>query len=110
MQTHYPFFASSFRASVIILIQNETQLGHIIIFIQVTECDGTLIHVSLLQEISHFLSVTSCDSLPLTRLEGLKELTRQLHDNKGQIRELLKECHGIMLKEEKWSLHESDGK
>eukprot|EP00064_Thunnus_orientalis_P011981 superscaffoldBa00001786_g12014 len=48
---------------------------------------------TLRQEISHFLSVTSCDSLPLTRLEGLKELTRQLHDNKGQIRELLKECH-----------------
>uniref|UniRef100_A0A671YCG8 non-specific serine/threonine protein kinase n=1 Tax=Sparus aurata TaxID=8175 RepID=A0A671YCG8_SPAAU len=46
---------------------------------------------TLRQEIAHFLSVTSCDSLPLTRLEGLKELTRQLHDNKGQIRELLKE-------------------
>ncbi|XP_022052894.2 serine-protein kinase ATM isoform X1 [Acanthochromis polyacanthus] len=49
---------------------------------------------TLRQEIDHFLSVTSCDSLPLTRLEGLKDLTRQLHDNKGQIRELLKECHG----------------
>ncbi|XP_037632338.1 serine-protein kinase ATM isoform X2 [Sebastes umbrosus] len=48
---------------------------------------------TLRQEIAHFLSVTSCDSLPLTRLEGLKELTRQLHDNKGLIRELLKECH-----------------
>ncbi|XP_022624615.1 serine-protein kinase ATM [Seriola dumerili] len=48
---------------------------------------------TLRQEIVHFLSVSSCDSLPLTRLEGLKELTRQLHDNKGQIRELLKECH-----------------
>uniref|UniRef100_A0A8C4HE84 non-specific serine/threonine protein kinase n=1 Tax=Dicentrarchus labrax TaxID=13489 RepID=A0A8C4HE84_DICLA len=47
---------------------------------------------TLRQEITHFLSVTSCDSLPLTRLEGLKELTRKLHDNKGQIRELLKEC------------------
>ncbi|XP_056296649.1 serine-protein kinase ATM-like isoform X3 [Pseudoliparis swirei] len=47
---------------------------------------------TLRQEIVHFLSVTSCDSLPLTRLEGLKELTRQLHDNKEQIRELLKEC------------------
>ncbi|KAF3847994.1 hypothetical protein F7725_021022 [Dissostichus mawsoni] len=47
----------------------------------------------LRSEIAHFLSVTSCDSLPLTRLEGLKELTRQLHDNKDQIRELLKECH-----------------
>uniref|UniRef100_UPI0037E93D82 serine-protein kinase ATM n=1 Tax=Semicossyphus pulcher TaxID=241346 RepID=UPI0037E93D82 len=48
---------------------------------------------TLRQEISHFLSVTSCDCLPLTRLEGLKELTRQLHSNKGQIKELLKECH-----------------
>uniref|UniRef100_UPI003AAD459E serine-protein kinase ATM n=1 Tax=Centroberyx gerrardi TaxID=166262 RepID=UPI003AAD459E len=48
---------------------------------------------TLEQEITHFLSVASCDSLPLTRLEGLKQLTRQLHDNKGQIRELLKECH-----------------
>uniref|UniRef100_A0AAQ5XCA8 non-specific serine/threonine protein kinase n=1 Tax=Amphiprion ocellaris TaxID=80972 RepID=A0AAQ5XCA8_AMPOC len=53
-----------------------------------------ILHVFLLQEIDHFLSVTSCDSLPLTRLEGLKDLTRQLHDNKGQIRELLKECQG----------------
>lgn len=50
-----------------------------------------------LQEITHFLSVASCDSLPLTRLEGLKELTRQLHLNKEQIRDLLKECHGIVL-------------
>ncbi|XP_041851361.1 serine-protein kinase ATM isoform X1 [Melanotaenia boesemani] len=48
---------------------------------------------TLRQEITHFLSVSSCDSLPLTRLEGLKELTRQLHHNKGQIRELLKEWH-----------------
>ncbi|KAM8905494.1 serine-protein kinase ATM [Spinachia spinachia] len=47
----------------------------------------------LREEIAHFLSVTSCHSLPLTRLEGLKELTRQLRDNKDQIRELLKECH-----------------
>ncbi|XP_034023977.1 serine-protein kinase ATM isoform X2 [Thalassophryne amazonica] len=48
---------------------------------------------SLWQEIAHFLSVTSCDSLPLIRLEGLKQLTRQLHDNKAQIKDLLKECH-----------------
>lgn len=44
------------------------------------------------QEVVHFLSVTSCDSVLLTRLEGLKQLTRQLHDNRGQIREL-RECH-----------------
>uniref|UniRef100_M4AR83 Serine-protein kinase ATM n=1 Tax=Xiphophorus maculatus TaxID=8083 RepID=M4AR83_XIPMA len=48
---------------------------------------------TLRQEITHFLLASSCDSLPLTRLEGLKELTRQLHRNKDQIRELLKECH-----------------
>lgn len=50
----------------------------------------------LLQEITHFLSVTSCDSLALTRLEGLKELSRQLHDHKGQIKELLIDCHGTV--------------
>uniref|UniRef100_A0A8C5AWJ5 non-specific serine/threonine protein kinase n=1 Tax=Gadus morhua TaxID=8049 RepID=A0A8C5AWJ5_GADMO len=49
---------------------------------------------TLRQEIEHFLSVTSCDTLPLTRLEGLKELSRQLRQNKAAIRELLKECHG----------------
>uniref|UniRef100_A0A3P8UQX8 non-specific serine/threonine protein kinase n=1 Tax=Cynoglossus semilaevis TaxID=244447 RepID=A0A3P8UQX8_CYNSE len=48
---------------------------------------------TLQQEIEHFLSVSSCDSLLLTRLEGLKELTRQLHDKKGQIGDLLKACH-----------------
>ncbi|KAK7882898.1 hypothetical protein WMY93_029072 [Mugilogobius chulae] len=47
---------------------------------------------TLRQEIAHFLAVTPCESLPLTRLEGLKELTRQLHANKAQIRDLLKEC------------------
>ncbi|KAI4877690.1 hypothetical protein NFI96_016764 [Prochilodus magdalenae] len=48
---------------------------------------------SLRQEIEHFLSVTSCDSLPLTRLEGLKDLKRQLQTLKQQIKQLLKECH-----------------
>uniref|UniRef100_A0A8C7SVX0 non-specific serine/threonine protein kinase n=1 Tax=Oncorhynchus mykiss TaxID=8022 RepID=A0A8C7SVX0_ONCMY len=46
---------------------------------------------TLRQEIAHFLSVASCDSLPLTRLEGLKDLRRQLHNNKSQIRPLLRE-------------------
>ncbi|KAG7478644.1 serine-protein kinase ATM [Solea senegalensis] len=49
---------------------------------------------TLQQEIEHFLSGTSCNTLPLTRLEGLKELTRQLRDKKGQIRGLLNQCHG----------------
>ncbi|XP_034170693.2 serine-protein kinase ATM [Pangasianodon hypophthalmus] len=48
---------------------------------------------TLRQEIEHFLSVTSCDSLPLTRMEGLKDLKRQLHTHKQQIEQLLKECH-----------------
>lgn len=38
--------------------------------------------------------MTSCDSLPLTRMEGLKDLKRQLHTHKQQIEQLLKECHG----------------
>uniref|UniRef100_A0A673I3Z0 non-specific serine/threonine protein kinase n=1 Tax=Sinocyclocheilus rhinocerous TaxID=307959 RepID=A0A673I3Z0_9TELE len=46
---------------------------------------------TLRQEIEHFLSVTSCDSLPLARLEGLKDLKRQLHSHKQQIGQLLKE-------------------
>uniref|UniRef100_A0A3B4ARZ4 non-specific serine/threonine protein kinase n=1 Tax=Periophthalmus magnuspinnatus TaxID=409849 RepID=A0A3B4ARZ4_9GOBI len=50
------------------------------------------------QEIAHFLSLIPCESLPLTRLEGLKELTRQLHANKAQIKELLKECQSILVK------------
>lgn len=45
------------------------------------------------KEVTHFLSVTSCDSVLLTRLEGLKQLSRQLCDSRGQIRELLGECH-----------------
>lgn len=48
---------------------------------------------TLRQEIEHFLSMTSCDSLPLTRMEGLKDLKRQLHTHKQQIEQLLKECH-----------------
>uniref|UniRef100_A0A8C2EAP5 non-specific serine/threonine protein kinase n=1 Tax=Cyprinus carpio TaxID=7962 RepID=A0A8C2EAP5_CYPCA len=48
---------------------------------------------TLRQEIEHFLSVTSCDSLPLARLEGLKDLKRQLQTHKQQIGQLLKECH-----------------
>uniref|UniRef100_A0A8C5CP29 non-specific serine/threonine protein kinase n=1 Tax=Gadus morhua TaxID=8049 RepID=A0A8C5CP29_GADMO len=44
---------------------------------------------TLRQEIEHFLSVTSCDTLPLTRLEGLKELSRQLRQNKAAIRDVL---------------------
>ncbi|XP_061682550.1 serine-protein kinase ATM isoform X3 [Syngnathoides biaculeatus] len=48
---------------------------------------------TLRQEISHFLSVAPSDSLPLTRLEGLKQLSHKLHDNKDEIRELVRECH-----------------
>lgn len=48
---------------------------------------------SFSKEVAHFLSVTSCDCVLLTGLEGLKQLTRQLHDNRGQIGELLRACH-----------------
>ncbi|KAL4647243.1 serine-protein kinase ATM isoform X2 [Arapaima gigas] len=48
---------------------------------------------TLRQEIDHFLSVSSCDALPTTRLEGLKDLKRQLHTHKRQMRKLLRECH-----------------
>ncbi|TRY58045.1 hypothetical protein DNTS_022698 [Danionella cerebrum] len=48
---------------------------------------------TLRQEIEHFLSVTSCDSLPLARLEGLKDLKRQLRSHKQQVGQLVKDCH-----------------
>ncbi|XP_075580028.1 serine-protein kinase ATM [Pelecanus crispus] len=45
---------------------------------------------SLLEEINHFLSVGVCDSLPLTRLEGLYDLRKQLEQYKDQMKDLLK--------------------
>ncbi|KAL2096545.1 hypothetical protein ACEWY4_008693 [Coilia grayii] len=48
---------------------------------------------TLKQEIEHFLSVTSCDSLPRTRLEGLKDLQRLLRSHRTEMKTLLKECH-----------------
>nr|XP_009682092.1 PREDICTED: serine-protein kinase ATM isoform X1 [Struthio camelus australis] len=45
---------------------------------------------SLLEEINHFLSVSVCDSLPLTRLEGLYDLRKQLEQYKDQMKDLLK--------------------
>ncbi|XP_062471298.1 serine-protein kinase ATM [Pezoporus occidentalis] len=45
---------------------------------------------SLLEEINHFLSVGGCDSLPLTRLEGLYDLRKQLEQYKDQMKDLLK--------------------
>ncbi|XP_056650415.1 serine-protein kinase ATM isoform X2 [Monodelphis domestica] len=58
---------------------------------------------SLLEEINHFLSVNIFDSLPLTRLEGLKELRKQLEQHKDQMKDLLKKSQdnpqdGIMVK------------
>ncbi|XP_059502620.1 serine-protein kinase ATM isoform X2 [Stegostoma tigrinum] len=47
---------------------------------------------TLLEEINHFLSVSSCDSLPLTRLVGLKDLKQQLKLHKEDIKNLLKAC------------------
>ncbi|XP_023669570.2 serine-protein kinase ATM [Paramormyrops kingsleyae] len=47
---------------------------------------------TLREEITHFLSVSPCDTLPMTRLEGLKDLRMQLSTHKGAIRKLLLEC------------------
>ncbi|XP_011366455.1 serine-protein kinase ATM isoform X2 [Pteropus vampyrus] len=49
---------------------------------------------SLLEEINHFLSVSVCDALPLTRLEGLKDLRRQLEQHKDQMVELMRASQG----------------
>ncbi|XP_010143177.1 PREDICTED: serine-protein kinase ATM [Buceros rhinoceros silvestris] len=45
---------------------------------------------SLLEEINHFLSAGVCDSLPVTRLEGLYYLRKQLEQYKDQMKDLLK--------------------
>ncbi|NXP10247.1 ATM kinase, partial [Thinocorus orbignyianus] len=49
---------------------------------------------SLLEEINHFLSVGVCDSLPLTRLEGLYDLRKRLEQYKDQMKDLLKNYQG----------------
>uniref|UniRef100_A0A8D2J9V7 non-specific serine/threonine protein kinase n=1 Tax=Varanus komodoensis TaxID=61221 RepID=A0A8D2J9V7_VARKO len=46
---------------------------------------------SLLEEINHFLSINISDLLPLTRLEGLNDLCKQLENHKEQMKYLLKE-------------------
>lgn len=53
-----------------------------------------LIQNVALQEINHFLSVGVCDSLPLTRLEGLYDLRKQLEQYKDQMKDLLRNFHG----------------
>nr|DBA32689.1 TPA: hypothetical protein GDO54_000462 [Pyxicephalus adspersus] len=49
---------------------------------------------SLLQEINHFLSVSVCDSLPLTRLEGLNDLRKQLEQHKDEMKSLVRDFQG----------------
>uniref|UniRef100_A0A452QIL7 Serine-protein kinase ATM n=1 Tax=Ursus americanus TaxID=9643 RepID=A0A452QIL7_URSAM len=49
---------------------------------------------SLLEEINHFLSVSAYDALPLTRLEGLKDLRRQLAQHKDQMAGLMRASQG----------------
>ncbi|XP_047547061.1 serine-protein kinase ATM isoform X1 [Lutra lutra] len=58
---------------------------------------------SLLEEINHFLSVSVYDALPLTRLEGLKDLRRQLAQHKDQMVDLMRASQdnpqeGVMVK------------
>ncbi|XP_037697256.1 serine-protein kinase ATM isoform X2 [Choloepus didactylus] len=45
---------------------------------------------TLLEEINHFLSVSVHDALPLARLEGLKDLRRQLEQHKDQMKDLMR--------------------
>ncbi|XP_063807673.1 serine-protein kinase ATM isoform X2 [Pseudophryne corroboree] len=49
---------------------------------------------SLMEEVSHFLSVSVCDSLPLTRLEGLNDLRKQLEQHKDEMKDLVREFQG----------------
>ncbi|PIO33252.1 hypothetical protein AB205_0126100 [Aquarana catesbeiana] len=49
---------------------------------------------SLLQEINHFLSVSLCESLPLTRLEGMNDLRKQLEQHKDEIKSLVYDFQG----------------
>ncbi|XP_060036103.1 serine-protein kinase ATM isoform X1 [Erinaceus europaeus] len=58
---------------------------------------------SLLEEINHFLSVSVYDALPLTRLEGLKDLQKQLNQHKDQVMDIMRASQdnpqdGIMVK------------
>ncbi|KAE8627562.1 hypothetical protein XENTR_v10007047 [Xenopus tropicalis] len=77
---------------------------------------------SLLKEIQNFLSVSICDSLPLTRLEGLNDLRKQLEQHKDQMKELVRDCQGTpqdsviaslvvnLLQLSKNAVHQSNGK
>ncbi|XP_053564522.1 serine-protein kinase ATM [Bombina bombina] len=49
---------------------------------------------SLLEEINHFLSISICDTLPLTRLEGLNDLRKQLERHKDEIKDLVRDFQG----------------
>ncbi|KAM8974926.1 serine-protein kinase ATM [Pelodytes ibericus] len=46
---------------------------------------------SLLEEVNHFQSVSVSDSLPLTRLEGLNDLRKQLEQHKDQMKDLVRD-------------------
>ncbi|KAM3935269.1 serine-protein kinase ATM-like [Leptodactylus fuscus] len=49
---------------------------------------------SLIEEVNHFLSVSVCDSLPLTRLEGLNDLRKQLQQHKDEMKEIVRNFQG----------------
>lgn len=51
---------------------------------------------SLSEEINHFLSVSAYNPLPLTRLEGLKDLRRQLEEHKDQMLDLMRASQGTI--------------
>ncbi|KAG9492024.1 hypothetical protein GDO78_000508 [Eleutherodactylus coqui] len=49
---------------------------------------------SLIEEIRHFLSASVCDSLPLTRLEGLNDLRKQLQQHKEEMKDIVRDFQG----------------
>ncbi|XP_040282187.1 serine-protein kinase ATM [Bufo bufo] len=49
---------------------------------------------SLIEELNHFLSVSVCDSLPLTRLEGLNDLRKQLQQHKDEMKDIVRDFQG----------------
>ncbi|XP_069615249.1 serine-protein kinase ATM [Ranitomeya imitator] len=49
---------------------------------------------SLIEEVNHFLSVSVCDSLPLTRLEGLNDLRKKLQQHKDEMKDIVRDFQG----------------
>ncbi|KAG8584718.1 hypothetical protein GDO81_004739 [Engystomops pustulosus] len=50
--------------------------------------------LTLIEEVNHFLSVSVCDSLPLTRLEGLNDLRKRLQQHKDEMKDIVRDFQG----------------